>query len=169
MKMDQCAGRLDRTGQKQPVFAHIPLSSEGSDPILADLLDLKRDQAEGIRDPFAPTVKKIEIPDNRRMLLLATSVLLQHAPEELAALRAAGTLEQIERLTVDMNGANEPAIDLGSAAPERAVIVRPRVEVHVRATRTVQTATPIRPTPAAPPNPSDGGRKVLQVRSRRIG
>jgi len=44
----QCAGRPHRDGQKDPVMAYYLLSEDGVDPIMAEVLGLKRDQLDGL-------------------------------------------------------------------------------------------------------------------------
>ena len=46
---EQCYTRLARDGQKDPVAFYFPLAEDGSDPIIADLLQVKRAQLEGVR------------------------------------------------------------------------------------------------------------------------
>lgn len=58
---EQLDTRIFRDGQEHPVISYYLLSDsdESSDPVLADLLGLKREQLEGIRDPlggFKPTL-----------------------------------------------------------------------------------------------------------------
>jgi superfamily II DNA or RNA helicase len=48
---DQCIGRLHRDAQAEPVVAYFLIADSGSDPIVADVLGLKREQGELIRDP----------------------------------------------------------------------------------------------------------------------
>lgn len=48
---DQANGRVHRDGQKEPVIAYYMQTDSGSDPVIADTLGLKRQQASGIRDP----------------------------------------------------------------------------------------------------------------------
>jgi SNF2 family DNA or RNA helicase len=57
---DQCAGRLHRDGQTEPVVAYYLITDEGSDPIVADVLGVKAAQATGIRDPNAPLVERLQ-------------------------------------------------------------------------------------------------------------
>lgn len=47
----QCVGRLHRDGQDDPVVAYFLVAESGSDPAIAEVLDIKRQQAEGIVDP----------------------------------------------------------------------------------------------------------------------
>lgn len=54
---DQCAGRLHRDGQAEPVVAYYLLAEDGSDPVVAEVLGVKAAQAKGIRDPNAPLVQ----------------------------------------------------------------------------------------------------------------
>lgn len=50
---EQNTGRVYRDGQTDPVVAYYLLAQEGSDPIVADVLGVKRAQHHGIRDPGA--------------------------------------------------------------------------------------------------------------------
>ena len=45
---EQCAGRLDRFGQKSPVIAYYMIADRGCDPVMVDILGLKAAQADGI-------------------------------------------------------------------------------------------------------------------------
>lgn len=66
---EQCIGRIFRDGQKKPVFAYYLLSDEGSDPIIADVLGLKKQQIEGIRDPAADFIAQLQVdPDHIKKL-----------------------------------------------------------------------------------------------------
>jgi len=55
---DQCTGRAHRDGQPDPVMAYYLLSEFGSDPIIADVLGVKRSQMQGIRDPNASLIAR---------------------------------------------------------------------------------------------------------------
>lgn len=71
---DQCIGRLARDGQEATVAAYYLVAEEGSDPVISSVLQLKRQQAEPIRNPDAPLVTVADAgPD--RMKLLVESVL----------------------------------------------------------------------------------------------
>lgn len=52
---EQCAGRVHRDGQTESVLAYYLISDSGSDPIVADVLGVKKSQLEGLRDPTGPT------------------------------------------------------------------------------------------------------------------
>lgn len=52
---EQCAGRVHRDGQKEPVVAYYMIADVGADPIIADVLGVKKAQLEGLRDPNGPT------------------------------------------------------------------------------------------------------------------
>jgi hypothetical protein len=58
-----CAGRVHRDGQTDPVAVYYLLSDEGSDPVVADVLGIKRAQIEGLRDPMAPRVEAVTTKD----------------------------------------------------------------------------------------------------------
>jgi len=45
---EQCGGRIHRDGQKNPVFLYFLISDEGSDPIVSDVLGLKKQQSDGV-------------------------------------------------------------------------------------------------------------------------
>lgn len=47
----QCEGRLFRDGQSDPVVGYYLMAESGSDPIIADVLGVKRQQIDGIMDP----------------------------------------------------------------------------------------------------------------------
>jgi len=67
--LEQCVGRVHRDGQEKPVFAYWPVADDGSDPIMMDVLGLKRGQIEGVRDPDGELVTKLTIdPDHVKKL-----------------------------------------------------------------------------------------------------
>jgi len=57
---EQCIGRVSRDGQADPVAAYFLISEEGSDPIMAEVLGLKREQSEGIRDPQREVIERLQ-------------------------------------------------------------------------------------------------------------
>lgn len=66
---EQCIGRVFRDGQPDPVLAYYLIADSGSDPVVADVLGLKRQQAEGLRDPNAPAFERLEVdPDHIKKL-----------------------------------------------------------------------------------------------------
>jgi len=71
-----CVGRLARDGQTEPVVVYYLLAADGSDPVVAQTLQIKRQQAEPIRDPGLPVVSAAT--DNRdRVRRLAAAFLAQ--------------------------------------------------------------------------------------------
>lgn len=48
---EQCIGRVHRDGQGDPVMAYFLIAEDGSDPIVSDVLGVKREQIEGVRNP----------------------------------------------------------------------------------------------------------------------
>ena len=60
---EQCIGRAHRDGQQDPVFAYYLVSEEGSDPIVSDVLGVKREQIEGVRNPGIGMAERIEPAD----------------------------------------------------------------------------------------------------------
>jgi SNF2 family DNA or RNA helicase len=80
---DQCIGRLARHGQRHQVLAYYLLSNEGSDPAIAQMLNVKRMQSEPIREPDGDLFEPIDDAGDR-MRLLAESVLQRRDLEEAA-------------------------------------------------------------------------------------
>lgn len=71
----QCVGRLARDGQPDPVVAYFAVADEGSDPVIAEVLDLKRQQADGIVDPQRPLFQELAGQPEDRIKLLAEAYL----------------------------------------------------------------------------------------------
>lgn len=61
---EQCMGRLHRDGQTDPVMAYYLLSDEGSDPIVSDVLGVKREQIEGVRNPQDDLLQRLDVGEN---------------------------------------------------------------------------------------------------------
>lgn len=58
---EQLTGRAHRDGQREPVLSVYLISDSGSDPIVADVLGVKREQLDGLRDPFGEsTVEHVD-------------------------------------------------------------------------------------------------------------
>ncbi|MBZ4373283.1 DEAD/DEAH box helicase [Corallococcus sp. AS-1-6] len=62
---EQACGRVHRDGQPDPVMAYFLVSDSGSDPVVADVLGIKRNQMEGIRDPQASLMERLETDEGR--------------------------------------------------------------------------------------------------------
>lgn len=75
---EQCLGRVARDGQAHPVVGYFLLSDEGADPVIADVLGLKRQQAEGIVDPDAELLEDLQV-DPGHVRRLAEVYLAQQA------------------------------------------------------------------------------------------
>lgn len=75
---DQVHGRLHRDGQDEPVLAYFMLTDSGSDPTVATVLGLKRQQAEGIVNPYAAAVEPLDVAGGEQNIRnLAESYLRQ--------------------------------------------------------------------------------------------
>jgi SNF2 family DNA or RNA helicase len=70
----QCVGRLARDGQESTVVAYYMVSDDGTDPLMAEVLGIKKQQAEPIRDPDAPLFSAPATATDRARAL-ASSVL----------------------------------------------------------------------------------------------
>lgn len=80
---DQCIGRLHRDGQDESVVAYFLVSETGADPVMAEVLNLKRMQSEPIRDPDAQLFTAAERTDRIRQL--AEKVIERSPRQEVAA------------------------------------------------------------------------------------
>lgn len=75
--MEQAAGRVHRDGQPDSVAAYYLISNYGSDPIMVDVLGIKRAQLEGVRDPSRDLVEKLDVNPGDHIKRLAQSYLSQ--------------------------------------------------------------------------------------------
>ncbi|KRV74531.1 DEAD/DEAH box helicase [Pseudomonas citronellolis] len=74
---EQCIGRVHRDGQTLPVQAFFLISDEGSDPIVSDVLGVKREQIEGVRNPGEHLIERRDIGENQ-LRQLAQRFLKDH-------------------------------------------------------------------------------------------
>jgi superfamily II DNA or RNA helicase len=75
----QCIGRLARDGQDEPVLAYFLVTEDGSDPVIAEVLNLKRMQSEPMLNPDGQLFQ--ELPSSHdRVRMLAAEVLRRHDP-----------------------------------------------------------------------------------------
>jgi SNF2 family DNA or RNA helicase len=58
---EQCSGRVHRDGQTDPVVAYYLIAEDGSDPVVADVLGVKRGQIEGVTDPDKELVERLDV------------------------------------------------------------------------------------------------------------
>lgn len=75
---EQCVGRIDRDGQQDPVVAYYLETQEGSDPIVIDVLGVKRNQSERVRNPGGPLAERLDLGD-RALKLVASEFLRKRA------------------------------------------------------------------------------------------
>lgn len=71
----QCVGRLHRDGQADPVLAYYLVGDSGSDPVVAEVLQLKRAQSDPINTPDAAHLVATEVDTGDRMKRLARDFL----------------------------------------------------------------------------------------------
>jgi SNF2 family DNA or RNA helicase len=62
---EQCVGRITRDGQTEPTIAYFLTSDEGCDPIMLDVLGVKREQIEGVRNPGQCLVERVDNGENQ--------------------------------------------------------------------------------------------------------
>ena len=66
---EQLGGRIYRDGQDEPVLIYYPIADRGSDPVIADILQLKKGQIVGIRDPNGEVVQSSGVDPNHIKML----------------------------------------------------------------------------------------------------
>lgn len=82
----QTSGRLHRDGQIKPILAYYLVAQSGIDPIMLDVLGVKRQQALGIEDPH--NVDLQPVTDRSRAVTIARRYLesIGHAlPDEMVS------------------------------------------------------------------------------------
>ena len=57
----QCIGRFHRDEQPEASMAYFLLAEDGSDPVIADIVGIKKAQLEGVRDPEAALIEELEV------------------------------------------------------------------------------------------------------------
>lgn len=87
---EQCLGRIDRDGQKDPVMAYFLLSADGADPVMADVVGVKREQIEGVRNPETSLIERLETGEDHIRRLARE--LLTSRGEMIAELEVVKTL-----------------------------------------------------------------------------
>ena len=71
----QCTGRIARDGQSKSVFEYYLVSDGGSDPVVADVLGLKRAQSEALLNPNTSGLVTTQADDVARVKRLAEDYL----------------------------------------------------------------------------------------------
>jgi SNF2 family DNA or RNA helicase len=82
--MEQCIGRVARDGQPDPVMAYILISDSGSDPIMSDVLGVKKNQIHGVINPNAALAESVDLTAVRRMasdFLQQRGIVLLEVPD----------------------------------------------------------------------------------------
>jgi hypothetical protein len=74
---EQNAGRVHRDGQPDSVAAYYLISNYGADPVMVDVLGIKKAQLEGVRDPEASLVEKLDVTPGDHIKRLAEHYLNQ--------------------------------------------------------------------------------------------
>lgn len=57
---EQCLGRVDREGQEEPVVAYFLTTDMGADPIMIEVLGVKKAQSDGVIEPEADAIRSLE-------------------------------------------------------------------------------------------------------------
>lgn len=88
---EQLEGRIYRDGQTDPVMVYYPIADSGSDPIVSDVLGIKKAQLEGLRDPNGAAAAPL-VGSDKDLKRLAEYVLRKRveAPQAASAAEAVG-------------------------------------------------------------------------------
>ena len=78
---EQCIGRLYRDGQTKNVLSYFMLSETGSDPIISDVLGIKKQQLDGVKNKEGELITKLE-GDSTAIKQLAAQYLKSHLVKE---------------------------------------------------------------------------------------
>ncbi len=78
---EQCVGRIFRDGQPDPVTAYYLNSTEGTDPIMIDILGVKKRQIDGIKNPNTDVIEKM-MSTGDHVRRLAEEYMKKVAPKE---------------------------------------------------------------------------------------
>lgn len=57
----QNRGRIERDGQGEPILFYFLIAESGSDPIISDILGVKKQQLEGINTPSGDLIEELEV------------------------------------------------------------------------------------------------------------
>lgn len=95
---EQCIGRVHRDGQGEPVMAYFLIADEGSDPIVSDVLGVKREQIEGVRNPGEHLVERRDIGENQ-LRMLAQRFLREQGQQVPVATKPTPIGQQLFELT----------------------------------------------------------------------
>lgn len=76
---EQCIGRVDRDGMDvhRPVVAYFLTADDGCDPLMIDVLGVKREQIEGVRNPGQGLLERVNLGEDA-MRRLAREILEKH-------------------------------------------------------------------------------------------
>lgn len=93
---EQCTGRIFRDGQPDPVTVYYLVAEEGSDPVVAETLGVKREQVEGIKDPKRELVTELQATSDR-----AASLAKHYLAKMGKTRRRAGRRRPEEKIAVE--------------------------------------------------------------------
>ncbi|TXI23108.1 MAG: ATP-dependent helicase [Roseateles sp.] len=98
----QCFGRLDRDGQTSPVTGYVLVSDDGADPIMMDVLGIKREQLDGVvlNADEKTLIERVDLGENT-LQKLARDFLLRRGEKlpEPSGSSANGTTAGVDHAT----------------------------------------------------------------------
>jgi hypothetical protein len=160
---EQAEGRVARDGQDQSVACYYLLANAGSDPVIVDVLGLKRRQLEGIRNPNAPRLALKQTGADDRAKRLAAALLSKVDPEAYKQLTGKDAIAPNTSATADFTSLVESHTHADdSVVPTQGKVVPPaRVQPPSPPTSTSRPPTSPLPkqSPAASPTKPIDPRK----------
>jgi superfamily II DNA or RNA helicase len=78
---DQCLGRFDRPGQTEQILGYFLVSEHGTDPMMSDVLSVKRMQSDPFLDPGMEILETSHSADDR-IRVLAQEFLSRRTPQD---------------------------------------------------------------------------------------
>ncbi|MBY0238616.1 MAG: DEAD/DEAH box helicase [Burkholderiaceae bacterium] len=93
---EQCIGRVHRDGQGEPCSAYFLVADSGADPIMAEVLGVKREQIESVRNPDMALAERIDTGENN-IQRLARDFLARRGEKVIA--EPANVVVMAERVT----------------------------------------------------------------------
>ncbi len=154
---EQAEGRVARDGQLESVACYYLLANAGSDPIIVDVLGLKRRQLEGIRNPNAPKIALKQTAADDRAKRLAAALLSKLDPDAYSKLTGGAASSTLTQTSADFTTIVEAHAHVDdSMLPERGAR-SPSPQPPSRLAPSppnAPTAAPVKPTPTPTPSPA---------------
>lgn len=159
---EQAEGRVARDGQDESVACYYLLCNAGSDPVIVDVLGLKRRQLEGIRNPNAPKLALKQTAADDRAKRLAAALLSKLDPDAYKELTGKDAIGPVTTTSADFTSlveANARVDGEGTSTAKPVPLPRSPLPSSPSPARTAASSTPTTkqtpPTTAPAPKSTD--------------